>query len=61
MADISPAQGRWAARPIPPEPRSIVELIRTGTLDVELAAQLWLLVEARVSVVVAGEAQGTGK
>ena len=61
MADISPAQGRSAARPIPPEPRSIVELIQTGTLDVELAAQLWLLVEARVSVVVAGETQGTGR
>ena len=33
MADISPARGRWAFRPIPPEPRSIVELIGSGTLD----------------------------
>lgn len=61
MADTSPARGRWAFRPIPPEPRSIVELIGTGTLDTELAAQLWLLVEARVPIVVAAEAQGTGK
>jgi hypothetical protein len=38
-----------------------VELIRTGTLDAELAAQLWLLVEARVPIVVAAEAQGVGK
>ena len=58
MADLSPARGRWAFRPIPPEPRSIVELIRTGTLDAELAAQLWLLIEARVPIVVAAEAHG---
>lgn len=59
MADISPAH--WAFRPIPPEPRSIVELIASGTLDAELAAQLWLLIEARVPIVVAAEAQGAGK
>lgn len=59
MADTSPAPGRWAYRP--PEPRSIVELIRSGTLDAELAAQLWLLLEARVPVVVAGAAPEAGK
>ena len=61
MADTSPARGRWAVRPLPPEPRSIVELIRGGTLDSELAATLWLLVEAGVPLLVAGEGQGTGK
>ncbi len=61
MADISPARGRWAFRPTPPEPRSIVELIRAGTLDAELAAQLWMLIEARVPLIVAADAQGTGK
>ena len=61
MADLSPARGRWAFRPVPPVPRSIVELIQTGTLDAELAAQLWLLIEARVPIVVAAEEQGTGK
>ena len=61
MADLSPAPNRWAFRPIPPQPRSIVELVRSGTLDTELAAQLWLLIEARVPIVVAAEAQGTGK
>jgi hypothetical protein len=61
VADISRARGRPAFRPIPPEPRSIVELIRTGTLDAELAAELWLLIEARVPVIVAAEAQNVGK
>jgi hypothetical protein len=46
---------------MPPEPRSIVELIRTGVLDAELAATLWLLVEGRVPFVVAGEGQSYGK
>jgi hypothetical protein len=61
VADPSPPRGRWAFRPVPPEPRSIVELVRAGTLDAELAATLWLLVEARVPLVVAAEASGTGK
>ncbi|MEO8437726.1 MAG: hypothetical protein ABI562_04645 [Chloroflexota bacterium] len=61
MADISRAQGRWAFRPILPEPRSVAELIRTGVLDAELAAQLWLLVEARVPIVVAAGSGGSGK
>ena len=54
MADASPSPGRWAFRPLPPEPRSVVELIRAGTLDAELAATLWVLIEGRVPVVVAG-------
>ena len=61
MADTSPAPGRWAFRLIPPEPRSIVALIADGTLDAELGAQLWLLIEARVPLIVAAEAQHVGK
>jgi flagellar protein FlaI len=61
VADISPARGRWAFRAVPPDPRSIVELIRGGTLDAELAAQLWLLLEARVPIVVAAQDSGVGK
>ncbi len=60
MADTSPARGRWAVRHVPPTPRSIVELIRTGTLDAELAATLWVLVEQRVPVIVAAADSGTG-
>lgn len=59
--ETSPGRRRWAFRPIPPEPRSITELIRTGTLDAELAATIWLLLEARVPVLVAGETRHVGK
>ncbi|MFL5646658.1 MAG: hypothetical protein ACJ78L_15010, partial [Chloroflexota bacterium] len=41
--------------------RSIITLIREGTLDTELAATLWLLIEARVPVIVAAEAGRVGK
>ena len=61
MANTFPARGRWAFRPVPPEPRSIIELIRAGTMDAELAATVWLLVEARVPVLVAAAGQGAGK
>ena len=46
--------------PTPPR-RSIVELIADGVLDAELAALAWLLIEARVPVVVAALARGVGK
>lgn len=44
-----------------PERRSIVELIRTGSLDAQLAATVWLLLESRVPLVVAGASGGVGK
>jgi hypothetical protein len=48
--------GRSPARSI-----SVVELIAAGTLDAELAGLLWLLVEARLPVIVAARAPRTGK
>ena len=61
LADSSPTRGRWAVRHVPPTPRSIVELVRAGTLDAELAAMLWVLIEGRVPIVVAAAEPGTGK
>ena len=61
MAETSSQRGRWAVRHVPPTPRSIVELIRAGTLDAELAATLWVLIEGRVPIVVAAQAQAVGK
>jgi len=60
VADTSPARGRWASRPVPPEPPSIADLIRTGTLDAELAATVWLLFGSRVPLIVAGDGDGDG-
>jgi len=47
---------------VPPttSPPSLVELIARGVLDVELAALVWLLVEAKVPLVVATPAGRTG-
>ena len=61
MADVSPPRGRWTIRPVPPEPRSIVELIRAGTLDAELVATLWLLIEGHVPFIVAAQERRAGK
>jgi hypothetical protein len=61
VAETSPSRGRWAIRHVPPTPRSIVELIRAGTLDAQLAATLWLLIEGRVPVVVGALPRGAGK
>lgn len=61
MADATPQRAGWAFRPVPPTPRSIAELIRSGTLDAELAAMLWLLLEGRVPVIVAAHEPGAGK
>jgi hypothetical protein len=53
--------GGWLRDPRSPTPHSIVEAVRDGTLDASLAALLWLLVEARVPIVVAAGPSGTGK
>lgn len=38
---------------VPGEPPSIVELVRRGVLDAELAALVWVLVEGRIPLIVA--------
>src|ERR1700755_1953552 len=51
----------WLRAMTKPPRRSIVELIGDGVLDAELAALAWILLEARMPLVVAGLAQGAGK
>lgn len=51
----------WGRDRRSPTPHSIVESVRDGTLDASLAGLLWLLVEARVPLVVAAGPSGTGK
>ncbi|HEX5824781.1 MAG TPA: hypothetical protein VFY18_10025, partial [Candidatus Limnocylindrales bacterium] len=51
--------------PVPSAPtaprRSIVAMIDDGVLDAELAALAWILIEARLPVVVGAQARGVGK
>jgi len=42
-------------------PRSIVELIRSGTIDAELGALLWMMLEVRLPVIVAAGPGSAGK
>jgi hypothetical protein len=51
----------WLRSLSTPPRRSIVGLIAGGELDAELAALVWLLVEERIPLVVAGLTQGAGK
>jgi len=46
---------------IAPPRRSVAELIAGGVLDAELAALAWILVEARLPLIVGGLQQGAGK
>jgi hypothetical protein len=51
----------WFRAVTSPPRRSIVELIADGVLDAELAALAWVLLDARLPLIVAGLAQGAGK
>jgi hypothetical protein len=48
----------WTFRPVPPPPRSVVDLIRDGVLDAGLTATLWRLLEGRVPLVVVEQDDG---
>lgn len=51
----------WGWHWSPPVPLSIVEIIEAGTLDRRFAALLWLLLEARRSIILASDPPMSGK
>ena len=51
----------WLRARLAPPRRSIVELIVDGVLDAELAGLAWLLIEARLPIIVGALARGVGK
>jgi flagellar protein FlaI len=55
--EVSPKGGSFSIRRFREEPFSIVDLIMFGTLNEEIAAYLWLLIENRMTFAVIG---GTG-
>ncbi len=62
MDDLfSRQRGWWGYHWAPPQPLSITQILASGSMDTELAALLWLLVEGRVPVVVAAEPPLAGK
>jgi archaeal flagellar protein FlaI len=55
--EVSPKGGSFTIRRFREEPFSIIDLIDLGTINEEIAAYLWLLVENRMTIAVIG---GTG-
>lgn len=51
----------WGYRASPERPLSITELITQGTLDEQLAAFLWIVMEERGTIIVAATPQEAGK
>lgn len=61
LAEYSQPFAWWGWHWSPPVPLSIVEIVDAGTVDRGTAALLWLLVEARRSIVLASEPPMSGK
>jgi flagellar protein FlaI len=55
--EVSPKGGSFSIRRFKEEPFSIIDLVELGTINEDLAAYFWLLVENRMTVAVIG---GTG-
>ncbi|MDQ3881499.1 MAG: hypothetical protein M3295_10565 [Chloroflexota bacterium] len=53
--------GWWGYHWSAPQPMSIVEIVRSGSLDARLAATLWAVMARRGSVMLAAEAPMAGK
>jgi len=60
MREVSSGGSTFCIRKFRPEPFSIIDLIRLGTVDTKLAAYFWLLLENKRSIMVIGET-GAGK
>lgn len=60
LSEISRKGGSFTIRKFREVPFSIIDLLRLGTVSLELAAYLWLVVEARRSLMVVG-ATASGK
>lgn len=59
--DADEPYGWWGFGWEVPDPLTVVDLIAAGNFDAPTAALLWLLIEARMSIVVAADPPGAGK
>ena len=60
MKEVSMKGSTFCIRKFRPDPFSIVDLIKIGTLDAKTAAYLWLLLEYKMSFMIVG-GTGSGK
>ena len=60
MKEVSMKGSTFCIRKFLPDPLSIVDLIKIGTLDAKIAAYLWLLLEYKMSFMIVG-GTGSGK
>ena len=58
--EITPKGSSFTIRKFKEDPYTIIDLIKFGTINVEIAAYLWMLVEAKMSFIVIGPT-GSGK
>jgi flagellar protein FlaI len=58
--EITPKGTSFTIRKFKQDPFSIVDLIGFGTIDLETAAYLWMMIEAKMSIMIIG-ATGSGK
>jgi len=60
QTEITPKGTSFTIRKFKENPYTVIDLIEFGTIDVPIAAYLWMLVEAKLSLIIIG-ATGSGK
>ncbi|QUC65460.1 type II/IV secretion system ATPase subunit [Nitrosopumilus sp. K4] len=58
--EVTPKGTSFTIRKFREDPYTVVDLINFGTLDINIAAYLWMLVESKMSIIVIGST-GSGK
>jgi len=58
--EITPKGTSFTIRKFKEDPYSIIDLIGFGTIDIETAAYLWMMIEAKMSIMIIGST-GSGK
>ena len=58
--EITPKGSSFTIRKFKEDPYTVIDLVKFGTINLEIAAYLWMLVEAKMSFIVIGPT-GSGK
>jgi len=60
QTEITPKGTSFTIRKFREEPYTVIDLIENGTIDIPIAAYLWMLIEAKLSLIIIGST-GSGK